>query len=163
MNKKERQAVLKMLLIREDLTDKEFFNAIDFIRGELIEGNSLETILQKDFSVKKKSRETTPELLNELKNKQPEKYKLLTELYKYVQDATVFKSVSGARQFGRIIGLKDTDAQPKQKVISNIFKVLSEMNNELIVEQMEKVEQFTEKSDESYQKLSKFLMNSKQS
>ncbi|MBY8066287.1 hypothetical protein KW467_20430 [Vibrio fluvialis] len=162
MNKKERQAVLKMLLIREELTDKEFVNAIDFIRRELIDGNSSESVLQKNFSAKKKSRDTTPELLSELKKEQPEKHRLLTELYKYVQDATVFKTVADARQFGRMIGLKDTGVQAKQEVITNIFKVLSEMSNELIVEQLTKVDQFTEKSDEPYQKLSKFIMNSKQ-
>lgn len=162
MNKKERQAVLKMLLIREELTDKEFVNAIDFIKRELIDGNSSESVLKTNFSVKKRSRDTTPELLSELKKEQPEKHKLLTELYKYVQDATVFKTVAEARQFGRMIGLKDTGDRAKQEVITNIFKALSEMSNELIVKQMTKVDQFTEKSDESYQRLSRFLMNTKQ-
>lgn len=160
MNKKERQAVLKMLLIREELTDKEFINAIEFIKQELVEGTSSEQVLKNTFSTKKKNRDTIPEIFSEIKKDQPEKYRLLTELYKYVQDATIFKTVAEARQFGNMIGLNNTSSKAKQEIIFNIFKALSEMSNEIIVEQLTKVQKPEEKSDESYQRLSKFLMNS---
>lgn len=161
MNKNERQAVLKMLLIREELTDKEFVNAIDFIKQELISSQSTDKILKQEFSVKKKNLDKTPALLNEIKHDQPEKYELLIGLYKYVQDATIFKTVADARNFGNMIGLKNTTSLAKQEVIFNIFEALSEMSHEVIVEKMSKVELLSEQSDESYQKLSRFLMNSK--
>lgn len=162
MNKNERQAVLKMLLIREDLTDKEFVNAIDFIKKELIGEANTEKILKQDFSMKKKSRDTILELLTEVKREHPDKYELLMELYKYVQDATIFKTVADARKFGNMIGLKNTNSQTKQEVISNIFETLTKMSHEVILEQMSKVEFFSAKSDDSYQRLSKFIMTPKE-
>lgn len=158
MNKNERQAVLKMLLIREELTDKEFVNAIDFVKQELIGNQSTEKILKQEFSIKKKSLDKIPALLDEIKQKQPEKYELLNGLYKCAQDATIFKTVADARKFGNMIGLKNTTTQAKQEVISNIFEALSEMSHNVIVEKISNIEQASEQSDESYKKLSRFIM-----
>lgn len=161
MNKNERQAVLKMLIIREELTDKEFINAINFIQQELVGVQDTDSILKKEFSVKKKRLDNIPALLNEIKKEQPEKYDVLNGLYKYVQDATIFKTVIEARNFASEIGVKNISSKAKQEVIAIIFEALSDMSHEIILEKISNIKLHSEESDESYQRLSKFIMNKK--
>lgn len=161
MNKKERQALLKILLIREELNEKEFNNIINFIKSELLEESNLETIVKKEFSNKKKSRDSITSLISSLKSTQQEKYKLLSELYRFVQDATILKSVSDARNFGDYIGLKNTNNQSKAEVIYSIFEEFVTIDNESVIRLVSKIDTSTEKDDDSYKRLSDFIIKSR--
>ncbi|HAS7013910.1 TPA: hypothetical protein I7289_24315, partial [Vibrio parahaemolyticus] len=49
MNKKERQAILKILLIREELSEKEFNNVIHYLSEEISGSDVVEKIVKKEF------------------------------------------------------------------------------------------------------------------
>ncbi len=161
MNKKERQALLKILLIREELTDKEFCNVIDFIRQELDDKQDTEKIVKKQFSMKKKSRDSVTNLILSLKDKQQENYEIINSLYRLVQDGTVFSSVSDARKFADILGLKNTNSYNKTEVIYQIFHTLVSMEKEKLISVASRIEMENDKTDEKYLRLSEFIMESR--
>lgn len=160
MNKKERQALLKILLVREELTDKEFNNVIDFIRAELSEGQDTEKTVKKQFSYKKKSRDSITALIMSLKDTDNEKYQRINGLYKLMQDGSILKTVSEARKFGDLLGLKNTSNQSKSDVVYNIVEALVGMESKAVAQMISKMEMTTDKHDESYHRLSEFIIES---
>lgn len=160
MNKKERQALLKILLVREELTDKEFNNVIDFIRAELSEGQDTEKTVKKQFSSKKKSRDSITALIMSLKDTDNEKYQRINGLYKLMQDGSILKTVSEARKFGDLLGLKNTSNQSKSDVVYNIVEALVGMESKVVAQMISKMEMTTDKHDESYHRLSEFIIES---
>lgn len=160
MNKKERQALLKILLVREELSDKEFNNVIEFIRGELIGGQSAEKIIKKQFAAKKKSRDSITALVSSLKETQQEKYELVNGLYQLVQDGSIFKTVSEVRKFSSLLGLKNINSQNKLDVTYGIFDALVKMQTADVAKVVSTVDMTTNKDDESYHRLSEFIIES---
>jgi len=160
MNKKERQALLKILLVREELTDKEFNNVIEFIRAELIEGQDTEKTVKKQFSSKKKNRDTITTLIMSLKDTDNEKYQRINGLYKLMQDGSILKTVSEARKFGDLLGLKNTNSQSKSDIVYNIVEALIGMESKAVAQMISKMETTTDKHDESYHRLSEFIIES---
>ncbi|MEC4724298.1 hypothetical protein HWQ46_01885 [Shewanella sp. D64] len=160
MNKKERQALLKILLVREELTDKEFNNVIEFIRAELSDGQDTEKTIKKQFSSKKKSWDSITTLILSLKDTENEKYQIINGLHKLMQDGSILKTVSEARKFGNVLGLKDTSSQSKSDIIYNIIEALVGMESRTVAQMVSKMETTTDKHDESYHRLSEFIIES---
>ncbi|WP_279146777.1 hypothetical protein [Photobacterium carnosum] len=160
MNKKERQALLKILLIREELTDKEFNNVIEFIRSELSDGQDIEKTIKKQFSSKKKSRDSITALILSLKETENEKYQYINRLYRLIQDGSILKTVSEARKFGNLLGLKNISGQSKSDINYNIIEALVGMESRTILQMVSKVETTADKNDESYHRLSEFIIES---
>ncbi|WP_017092002.1 hypothetical protein [Vibrio splendidus] len=160
MNKKERQALLKILLVREELTDKEFNNVIEFIRAELSEGEDTEKTVKKQFSSKKKSRDSIAALIMSLKNTDNEKYQRINGLYKLMQDGSILKTVSEARKFGDLLGLKNTSSQSKSDIVYSIVEALVGMESKAVALMISQMETTTDKHDESYHRLSEFIIES---
>ncbi|EGR1860871.1 hypothetical protein QXB71_004030 [Vibrio cholerae] len=160
MNKNERQALLKILLVREELTDKEFNNVIEFIRAELNDGQDTENTIKKQFSSKKKSRDSITALILSLKDKENEKYQRINELYKLIQDGSILKTVSEARKFGDLLGLKNTSNQSKSDIVYKIIEALVGMESRTLAHMVSSIDMTLDKHDESYRRLSEFIIES---
>lgn len=160
MNKKERQTLLKILLIREEVSEKEFNNVLNFLSEEIANDSSLSATVKKEFSTKTRTRESIPILINKYKSEDSKKYNLLTKLYKSVQEATIFKGIPEIKLFVEKTGLKGVNGKSKGEFINQIFNCLMNLEtNEIIKLVDENIEFSSIDKDKSYKKLSEFIMN----
>lgn len=160
MNKKERQALLKILLIKEEVSDKEFNNVLKFLSEEIANDSGLSAIVKKEFSTKTRTRESIPILINKYKSEDSKKYNLLTNLYKSVQEATIFKGIPEIKLFVEKASLKEVNGKSKGELINQIFNIFMNLEtNEIIRLVDENIETNPIDKDSSYKKLSEFIMN----
>ncbi len=95
-----------------------------------------------------------------LKDTDNEKYQRINGLYKLMQDGSILKTVSEARKFGDLLGLKNTSNQSKSDVVYNIVEALVGMESKAVAQMISKMEMTTDKHDESYHRLSEFIIES---
>lgn len=160
VNKKERQAILKILLIREELSEKEFSNVIHYLSEEISGSDVVEKIVKKEFLGKKQSKVTTISLINDIKSTHPEKYELLSELYRATQDGTVFKGMPEIKLFLERAKIYPAKGKAKSEQIHHIFQYLVKLSYDDLNEVIKKIEYSCLDNDDSYRNLSNFIIQS---
>lgn len=162
MNKKEKQAILKILLIKEDLSEKEFTNVIKFICDTASSNISTETLIKDKLTSGKEIKETIIELIGKMKDIDVEKYNIINEFYHLTKDGTVFRTFPEVKEFVDSCGLKPLLSKTKHETINSIIKHLLKIPKEDAVRLLKShVVTNNDSDNESYKKLSNFIINNK--
>lgn len=162
MNKKEKQAILKILLIKEELSEKEFNNVIKFICDTASSNVSTETLIKNKLTPVKEIKETVIELIGKIKDIDSEKYNIINEFYHLTKDGTVFRTFPEVKEFIDGCGLKSLLLKTKRETVNEIIKYLLNIPKEDAVRILKNhVVSNNDNDNESYKKLSNFIINNK--
>ncbi|MCF5840954.1 hypothetical protein [Aeromonas veronii] len=159
MNAKERQALLKILLIKEELNAHEFNNVLDFIKNEIVNSGDWSDKIKKTYPQQKRNRSSLLELINDLKKDEPEKYEILHNLYKAHRSGLIFQGVADVRSFAERSKLFDVDGKNKSEIIYKLFEKLSSLRYEQLENATLNVAKISSKDDDAYKNLSNFIMS----
>jgi hypothetical protein len=160
MNKKERQAILNILLIKENLNENEFDNVLQFITEISSNKISMEKILKDNFSSRKRNTESITQMISAFKTTDSDKYKTLNDFYKLTKDGTVFRSFPEVKIFIESSGLKQLLLKNKQETINEILRFLCSIANEEIMSLLTNhVKDTHDDGYKSYKNLSDFIIN----
>lgn len=164
-----KQAILKLLTIKEEFTDKELSEAAKFISENESDDIIINWLIkneptkQKMDNMKKKSTIEVPsKFILELKDSSPEKYEILKRLEVLAKKGLIFKELEGIRKIGTELS-KDFDTKkPRKDAISELIFLLSQKSLpdlKALAEQIMKEPSSNDKPDSDYQQLATFLIH----
>lgn len=137
MNTRVRQAVLKILLLQEEFTQKELQEAAGYVSK-----NNIDVILSalggrnsvKDTANGKRTPlvDGQSQVLAELKEEEPEKYKLLSKLDSSLRKGELVPKMATIKKVGASYSKKFTPGKSRKEAIPRLITLLSSMPIEQI-------------------------------
>ena len=170
MNKRIRQASLKLMLLQEEFTKKELNEAAALLSSG--EKESLIEFLSGKPPKRNDRREATTQTGNglskavqELKETDPQRYELLAEFEGMLRRETILPTLEEVRKVGTSASKDFQAAKSRRETIPRLMAVLGTMPLDVLRETLHKVIEESQSAcndDNSYQKLARFLISGSQ-
>ena len=136
MNRKVRQAALRILLLTEEFSSDELAEALSLIGGQKDE--DLGEFLKRMASSPKRSARTDAasasrgqgetRALQELKSIDIEKYQVLRDFENAIRERRVLRDLDEFRAFGRILGKDFTPGKSRKEALTRLMSVLAQLD-----------------------------------
>jgi hypothetical protein len=168
MNRRTRQAALRVLLLVEEFSAEELAEAVSLIGGQ--EGEDLLAYLgrttegprkpnaSRSQDGKRKSHGET-RALQEMKQTDPAKYEMLREFETLVREGQVLRSMDDFRAFGKVLGKDFTPGKSRKESIGRLMAVLAQMDLESIRAAIIKVPSGTSAEQSAFHRLANQIIS----
>lgn len=169
MNKRVRQAALKLMLLQEEFTMAELDEAAALItNGEaesLIEFLSAKRSKRQGRCESKQNGIGVSRSVRELKESDPERYQLLAEFESMLREETILPTLEELRKVGVSASKEFQPAKSRKETISRLMAILGAMPIDTLREKLGKViddSKAAHRSDDSYRNLARYLISGSQ-
>ena len=163
MNKRVRQAVLKLMLLQEEFTNKELAEAADVVSSDI--GEFLREQRPKRRAARAPASTSTADqrskIVRRLKDSDPQRYSILSEFELMLRRQEPPPSLEDIRHIGRAISKDFLPGKSRKEAIPRLMTLLVKMPPEMLREKLSKVldnVQLGEGYESSYQKLAQYLI-----
>jgi hypothetical protein len=141
MNRRIRQAVLKILLLREEFSAQELAEAVALIDGE--EEEELLTLIKRRAPESREqgaprspgaslSTKGETRALQELKHTNREKYEVLREFETLIREGGTLQTLDAFRAFGKILGKDFSPGKSRKEGLARLMALLAQMDLDTI-------------------------------
>ncbi len=166
MNKRIRQAALKLMLLQEEFTKKELDEA-----AALVSGSEKESLIELLSTKPAKRSEPSDagrqkgnglsKVVEDLKETDPQRYQLLAEFEGMLRRETVLPTLEEVRRIGTSASKDFQAAKSRRETIPRLMEVFGTMPIGVLREKLGNVieeSRSTADDDNSYQRLARFLI-----
>jgi hypothetical protein len=147
MNRKARQAALRILLLTEEFSPEELSEALSLIGGRKEE--DLSSFLARMASSSRKPRRSTSRdssrgsgesrALHDLKSIDIAKYQILRDFENAVREGRVLRDLDEFRAFGRVLAKDFTPGKSRKEALARLTALLAQLDVEAIRSALAKV------------------------
>lgn len=167
MKTKAKQAVLKIMLLQEEFTEKEIKEAVNYINS------NKKTSLNELFKEKTNNNATQPSsdskefedqesrVVQDLVNVDPEKYKILSEVDSLIRKSAILRSNEDIKNLASKLSKNFPKTKSRKESIPKIMAILADLDISKIKTVVEEILKSNNSigSDSEYQKLAQYLIN----
>lgn len=168
MNRRVRQAVLRILMLTEEFTPEELTEAVSLAGGQKEE--DLLAFLKRLTSPPRRSADARSQelefrgqretrALQELKSVDGEKYQLLREFETAIREGKALKSLDDFRAFGKQLGKGFTAGKSRKEALGRLMAILAHMDTDSIKVAIEKMPLRSGEEEESFRRLANQIMS----
>ena len=173
MNRRPRKAALGIQLLLEEYTAEELAEALGLVGGQ--KGEDLVTYLARTipppsqrrpapsrngrsgFSAKGETR-----ALQELKNSDPDKYRMLSEFECRIREGTILPTLDDFREFRTVLGKGYKPAKSRKLALGQLMALLAQMDLAAIQAAIAKAPTGQARSEDAYGRLADHIISGSQ-
>lgn len=168
MSRRARKAALEILLLMEEYSAEDLAEALSLMGGQ--KGEDILGFLARmapvsssrpagpqrrggGFSVKGETR-----ALQDLKQSDPEKYRILSEFEVRIRQGTILPTLDDFRAFGKVLGKNFNPGKSRRLALGQLMAVLAQMELSALQAAIAKVPAGSEKSEGAYGRLAEHII-----